>query len=200
MSELEEIDPQDSTQFNPHFHDAANMFAETVDMNSVVKTMKGKIFINEMTTWLQDIQKQSKKELDIVRSLISNERHSRKKGSESKLPRSAKFVLFTDALLKKCTDDNSIMQLNKSQLEEIYDAIMREFLKQTVREAGNLLKEMQVVVEELDAEMNELVIVKEHENEDEEDTSYDIKELEYLRRKTSTLRDKRTTMINQTSN
>jgi hypothetical protein len=41
----------------------------------------------------------------------------------------AKFAIFADALIQKCTDTQTLQNLNSQYRNQIYEAIMRDFLK-----------------------------------------------------------------------
>ena len=65
--------------------------------------------------------------------------------NEREVPRSSKFCLFADDLIKRCTDEQT---MNKLMMEDkttaIYQAIFKKFLAKTYAEANYLLQQMKM--------------------------------------------------------
>ena len=57
-----------------------------------------------------------------------------------KVPRSSKFTLFADELIKRVTDEKTLERLQfQYKIDPIYDAIFKKFLTKTYVEASYLL-------------------------------------------------------------
>jgi hypothetical protein len=148
MSELDEINPPDSISYNPKFFEAAHEFISVVNVQAGV-TKKGRAFTEYLQKSFINVYNASKAEFE----LLNKSTEQMNTNNAEKVPRSPKFMLFADKLIKLFIDEKTLDRLNNlSKTEAIYQAIFKKFLSKTHSEANYLLKQMRLVVKQADPE------------------------------------------------
>ena len=99
MSELDEINPQDSISYNTKFFDAANEFIDMIGCESTAK-LKGRAFANQLRECYDKIKSTAQAELIVLNDYV--EKLNQNPNSEKEVPRSSDFDLFADELIKRC--------------------------------------------------------------------------------------------------
>ena len=160
MSELDEINPPDAISYNPKFFEAAHEFMEVVICQSSVPK-KGRAFTEYLQTCFVNVRNASQPEFEQINRVT--EQLNKDGANEREVPRSSKFCLFADDLIKRCTDEQT---MNKLMMEDkttaIYQAIFKKFLAKTYAEANYLLQQMSIVCKQADPE-NEFEVSELHE-------------------------------------
>lgn len=145
MSELDEINPPDTISYNPKFFEAAHEFMEVViNQNSVPK--KGKAFTEYLKTCFNNVKNAAQPEFEQINR--TTEQLNRTSANETEVPRSSKFCLFADELIKRCTDEETLNQLlSQGKTTAIYLNLFKKFLVKTYAEASYLLNQMSKMCE-----------------------------------------------------
>ena len=150
MSELDEINPQDSISYNTKFFDAANEFIEMIGCESTAK-LKGRTFANQIRECYEKIKTTAQKELTALNDYV--EKLNQNIDSEQEVPRSAYFDVFADELIKCCYGVDADPRESYLNQNSLYNKIFKKFLSTTSKEASCLLSEMDAVIKQFDPEL-----------------------------------------------
>ena len=103
MSELDEINPQDSISYTTKFFESAKEFMDMVGCESTMQ-LKGRAFSNKLRQCFSQVQKVAGPELQEIKD--DAEKLGKNINSEGLVPRSSNFDLFADELIKRCSGED----------------------------------------------------------------------------------------------